>query len=118
MHDSLSVHPVANLFPMLPEDELQELADDIRANGLQHPIVLDKDGVLIDGRNRWAACQIASVDPRFDVLNGQDPVSYILSSNIARRHMNAGQRAMTTAKARLFLRNKFTQQKAADASGL
>jgi ParB-like chromosome segregation protein Spo0J len=50
-----AVHPVANLFPMLPDDELQELADDIRANGLQHPIVLDKDGVLIDGRNRWAA---------------------------------------------------------------
>jgi len=66
-----------------------------------HPIVINTDGVLIDGRNRWAACQMASVEPRFDVLNGQDPVAYILSSNIARRHMNAGQRAMVTAKARL-----------------
>jgi hypothetical protein len=56
-----------------------------------------KDGVLIDGRNRWAACQMAGVDPRFDVLNGQDPVAYILSSNIKRRHMNAGQRAMAIA---------------------
>jgi hypothetical protein len=93
------VHPVANLFPMLPDDELQELADDIRANGLQHPIVLDKDGVLIDGRNRWAACQMANVDPTFTTINGQDPVAYILSSNDARRHMNKGQRAMIRAKA-------------------
>lgn len=91
------VHPVAALFPMLPEDELQELADDIRANGLRHPIVLDKDGTLIDGRNRWAACQIANIDPRFDVLNGDDPVARILSENIARRHMSKGQRAMVVA---------------------
>lgn len=93
------VHPVANLFPMLPDDELQELADDIRANGLQHPIVLDKDGVLIDGRNRWAACQVAGVDPRFEMLNGQDPVAYILSANVNRRHLTKGQRAMAASEA-------------------
>lgn len=94
------VHPVADLFPMLPEDELHELAADIRANGLQHPLVIDKDGVLIDGRNRWAACQIAGVDPRFEELaDGVDPVAYILSTNVQRRHMNAGQRAMVTVRA-------------------
>lgn len=85
---------------MLPEDELHELAADIRANGLQHPLVIDKDGVLIDGRNRWAACQIAGVDPRFEELaDGVDPVAYILSTNVQRRHMNAGQRAMVTVRA-------------------
>jgi ParB-like chromosome segregation protein Spo0J len=110
------VHPVADLFPMLPDDELQELADDIRANGLQHPIVLDKDGVLIDGRNRWAACQIAGVDPKFTTINGQDPVAYILSSNIARRHMNKGQRAMAVAKACSF--SEQSQRRAAASIGI
>jgi hypothetical protein len=39
------------------EEELKELADDITVNGLQNPIVLNHDGtVLIDGRNRWLAC--------------------------------------------------------------
>jgi hypothetical protein len=61
---------------------------------------------------------MASVEPKFDVLNGQDPISYILSSNIARRHMNAGQRAMATAKAKLFPGNKITQAEAAQASGV
>ena len=56
---------------------------------------------LIDSRNRWAACQIAGVDPKFTTLNGQDPVAYILSSNVARRHMNAGQRAMVAARVKL-----------------
>ena len=87
----------AAVFPMLPEDELAELAADIKANGLIHPIVLDETGALIDGRNRLAACRMAGVEPRFASLNGHDPVAYILSSNISRRNLTKGQRAMAVA---------------------
>lgn len=92
----LPVHPSAEVFPMLPPDELAELADDIKRNGLAHPIVV-KDGTLIDGRNRREACRIAGVEPRTVELNGQDATAYILSSNIARRHLTKGQRAMAVA---------------------
>lgn len=88
------IHEAADVFPMLPEDELQELAADIKANGLIHPIVLDDAGTLIDGRNRLAACQIAGVEPTYTSLNGTDPVAYILSANVARRNLTKGQRAM------------------------
>jgi hypothetical protein len=94
------IHPVAALFPMLPDDELEELAADIKVNGLIHPIVLDHDGQLIDGRNRLRACSLAGVEPQFTALNGHDPVAYILSSNVNRRHMTAGQRAMALARTR------------------
>lgn len=47
---------------MIPDDEMQELAADIEENGLIHPIVI-KGNVLIDGRNRLAACKIAGVNP-------------------------------------------------------
>ncbi len=93
-----SVHPVAALFPMLPEDELRDLADDIKTNGLQQPVVVS-DGVLIDGRNRLAACEMAKVDPEFVEMNGADPVQFILSANLNRRHMSKGQRATAVAKA-------------------
>lgn len=89
----LKVHPAAEVFPMLGDDELRDLAEDIKANGLIHPIVLDKDGVLIDGRNRLAACNLAGVEPEFETLNGHDPVAFILSSNIQRRQMSKGQQA-------------------------
>jgi hypothetical protein len=113
-----AVHPVAELFPMLPDDELAELAEDIRINGLQQPIVLDEDGTLIDGRNRWAACQMVSVEPRFVTLNGADPVAYILSANVHRRHISAGQRAMIAVVAlgidsEDFLRSKNAKEIAA-----
>jgi hypothetical protein len=91
-------HPVAALFPMLSEDELADLADDIAANGLLEPIVLDQDGLLIDGRNRLAACRLAGVEPRFVQLAHPDPAGYIISLNLTRRHMTQTQRAVIAAE--------------------
>jgi hypothetical protein len=82
---------------MLSQDELADLADDIRTNGLVHAIVVDDDGMLIDGRNRLAACKIAGVEPRFERLIGTDPAAYIVSSNLKRRNLKKGQQAMATA---------------------
>jgi ParB-like nuclease domain len=92
------VHPVADAFPAMSSAELQELADDIRANGLAHPIVRDRNGVILDGLNRLRACEIAGVEPRFTVFEGDDPVAFIVSSNLKRRHLNESQRAMVASK--------------------
>jgi ParB-like chromosome segregation protein Spo0J len=98
----IAIHPAAAVFPMLTDDELADLAEDIKANGLLHPIVLDADGVLIDGRNRYAACELAGVAPRFTTLpDDVDPVAYILAANVARRHLTQAQRAMAAAQVRL-----------------
>lgn len=96
----IDVHPAANVFPMLSQDELAELANDISENGLRDPIVLqeiDGEPVLIDGRNRRAACKLAKVDPEVRWLNGEDATSFIWSTNGTRRHLNAGQRALAYA---------------------
>src|SRR5262245_31292829 len=92
----LPVHPAAEIFPMMEDEELNELAEDIRTNGQIHPLVT-KDGQLIDGRNRREACKRAGVIPTTIELDGQDPAAYILGSNIRRRHMTKGQQAMATA---------------------
>lgn len=95
------VHPYADVFPMLNEAELNELADDIADNGLNEPLVLQRiEGVetLIDGRNRRAACAIAGVVPAVRWLDESvDARAYIWSTNGTRRHLTAGQRAMTYA---------------------
>jgi ParB-like chromosome segregation protein Spo0J len=91
------VHPVADLFPMLGQDELAELAEDIKQRGLLHPIVLDAEGRVLDGRNRLAACELAGVEPAFVIYDGEDPDGYALAVNIARRHLTKGQQAMVAA---------------------
>lgn len=93
----IEVHPFAARFPMLSDDEIADLAEDIKANGLIHPIVLDAEGLLIDGRNRLRACEIAGVEPRFTTYEGEDPVAFILSVNLNRRHMSKGQKTMMSA---------------------
>ncbi|HCT81097.1 MAG TPA: plasmid replication/partition related protein [Micromonosporaceae bacterium] len=99
MNRNYDVHPVAALFPMLAADELAELAADIKQRGLLHPVVLDGDGRILDGRNRMAACEMAGVEPEFITYEGDDPEGYALAVNIKRRNLTKGQQAMVAAKA-------------------
>jgi len=91
-------HPLSQILPMMPETDLAELAADIKQNGLRAPITL-LDGKVLDGRNRYRACQIAGVEPRFKDFNGNgDPLAFIISANVRRRHLTESQRAMIAAK--------------------
>lgn len=65
-------HPYADEFPMASQDELDELAASIATVGLIHPIVLTPQGLVLDGRNRLAACEKAGVEPTFETRDGDD----------------------------------------------
>src|ERR1043166_7584040 len=64
-----SFHSLCVIFPVMPDAELSELANDIKENGLREPNVL-LDGKILDGRNRYLACQKASVTPKFKTFKG------------------------------------------------
>jgi hypothetical protein len=86
-------HPACLAFPLLPDAELQELAEDIKLCGLLNPIVVYR-GQILDGRNRLAACELAGVAPRFIEWSGSSPVEWVISVNLHRRHLSASQRAV------------------------
>ena len=87
-------HEIAELFPMLSEEELQAQADDIKNNGLIHPILLF-EGKILDGRNRYVACGMANVVARFDRFDGtfSEAMARVWSENIHRRDLTSSQRA-------------------------
>jgi len=100
-----SVHPEAECWPMLPPDKLAEMADNIKARGLDEAIVL-QGRVLIDGRNRLRACEIAGVKPSFRqwkaAKKGDTVEAFIDARNDKRRHLDESQRALVAErKARL-----------------
>ena len=93
MH-GLTFHPACLLFPPMSQEELRELAADIKERGLLNPIVLIKNQVL-DGRNRLAACELAGVEPRFVQWDGKgSPTEWVISQNLFRRHLTSSQRAV------------------------
>ncbi len=81
-------HPICLLIPSADEYELQDLTDDIRAHGLIDPIVLF-EGMILDGRNRAAACERAGVRPRYAQFGGgrEDALILVVSHNLKRRHL-------------------------------
>lgn len=81
-------HPAAGAFPLLPEIELANLADDIRMRGVRVPIVRYK-GLIIDGRNRYLACLRLGITPPEVEWDGseEDLEAEIDSLNEHRRHL-------------------------------
>jgi hypothetical protein len=97
------VHPAAELFPLLPDAELAELAEDIRIRGLVEAVWLyddpERGTVLLDGRNRARACEITGVPVQTRTYTGTDPIGFSIAQNLKRRHLTTGQKAAVAYEA-------------------
>ena len=93
----LPFHPLANIFPLMDGSDFRELVEDIRSHGLREPVVIH-EGAVLDGRNRQRACAAAQVPIRYEPFSGSDPVAFVISMNLRRRHLNESQRAMVAQK--------------------
>jgi hypothetical protein len=99
-----TIHPVALKFPELPPDEFEALKESIRKHGLFEPIIVNGDGVILDGRHRYQACLELNRPPmmfNFADVKGADNLSaeeFIFDSNMKRRHLSESQRAAVAAE--------------------
>lgn len=95
----MEYHPIACIFPLLPEEDLAALAEDIKAHGLRQPIITF-EGKVLDGRNRSTACLLAGVEPKYREFSGTtgDAFDFVWSENVHRRHLQSGQAAACHVK--------------------
>jgi ParB-like chromosome segregation protein Spo0J len=93
----LATHPLAEIFPLIDEDSFVALKNDIAAHGLHEPIWF-YEGQILDGRHRYRACRELELDCPTRSYTGDDPLGFMLSMNLQRRHLNESQRAMVAAK--------------------
>ena len=92
----LPSHPFADVLPLLEGEAFGSFVADIKANGLLEPITIH-EGLILDGRNRWNACKAAGVEPQFLEFDGDDPLAFVLSLNLHRRHLTPSQCSMLGA---------------------
>lgn len=96
---SYDFHALANTLPLIDGAEFDELVDRIRQDGLIDPITLWQ-GKILDGRNRYRACQAAGVEAHFEEFDGDEDAArrLVYSKNITRRHLTDSQKAMAAAR--------------------
>lgn len=121
----LKAHPIADAFPMLPDDQILDIAISIGRNGLRDPITLF-EGMILDGRNRDKACEKAGITPtfeEFDPAKDGSPAQFVADKNLKRRDLTSGQKAMAALKlipffeAEIKARNGATEAPAGDDKG-
>ena len=93
----MKFHEYAEIYRMLSDEEISALAQDISKRGQLISIVLYQ-GQILDGRNRFLACQKAGVTPEFREYTGDDPIGQIAALNDHRRHDSPAERALVGAR--------------------
>ena len=73
-------------------EDFQALVDDIDNNGQREPVMI-YEGMVLDGWHRYQACTSLGMEPTKFEFQGDDPVAFVLSQNLHRRHLSASQRA-------------------------
>lgn len=89
----LKQHPLSSAFPAMNADDFAALVDDIKANGQREPVTIH-EGMVLDGWHRYQACLQIGINPQqFNFDKDKDPVAFVLSENLHRRHLTPSQRA-------------------------
>src|SRR5438093_7299034 len=88
---SIRFHPeYERIIPKLKSEEYQELKSSIAENGLYHPIIINKDGFVLDGHHRFKACCELGIEPKLEVMSFDDPHMeriFVIDTNLARRQL-------------------------------
>mgnify|MGYP001588860870 CR=1 FL=1 len=112
----MKYHKYADFFPLMNDEQLAELALDIKTNGLLEPIWTYEDAIL-DGRNRYLACEKVGVKPRFEEYKGDSPIAFVVSLNLMRRQLTHVQRTVVAVEIYEPLQNEARKRMATSGPG-
>ena len=68
----------------------------IKNYGQWYPIVVTKQGIILDGHHRFKACQELNIEPKIEIkssLSEIDQKIFVIDSNLKRRQLNDFQKA-------------------------
>jgi ParB-like chromosome segregation protein Spo0J len=86
----------ADLVPPLSTEEYESLKESIKQNGLWVPIVVNNQGIVLDGHHRFKACQELGIEEsKTTTREFKDKLEeklFVIDCNLSRRQLNDFQR--------------------------
>jgi hypothetical protein len=89
----MEFHEAAEIFPLMGGAPFDELVSSIKGGFDERFPIFTLDGKILDGRNRYRACELLGVTPVTKAWDGADPVAFVIKANLVRRQLTTGQRA-------------------------
>src|SRR5262249_45139337 len=102
---TMEPHPYALLVPPLTDDEYRALREDIAEHGILYPVLVDDDGLVLDGVHRGRVAAELGIEPpvsHVGHLDDERKLHLAVGLNMRRRHLDAERR-------RMFVRNLRTE---------
>jgi N6-adenosine-specific RNA methylase IME4 len=94
----LNIHTIteyAELVPPLTDEEYNSLKQSIKENGQQLPILVNNEGVVLDGHHRFKICDELKITPKHKTETFENKLYeklFVIDSNLQRRQLNKFQR--------------------------
>ena len=101
-------HALSAIMPDLSEIEYNDLKQDIQKNGINNKEIIIYQNEILDGWHRYKiACELNLLDT-IDLVHispSINPVVYVYSQNLHRRHLTEGQRSQIAVEAHKWLQH-------------
>jgi len=89
------------VMPDLPDEEYEALKEDIRKNGIRHPIDVSPDGEILDGHHRWRIARELGIEVPtqvIDVETDEEKKEWVVKSNLLRRQLSTKEKYLLYAE--------------------
>jgi hypothetical protein len=96
----MELHEFCLMIPEHSPGEFRTLVNDLKKTGKLIEAITTFEGKVLDGRGRQKACAEAGIQPRYMPFQGtrKEAFAFVLSKNLARRHLTIKQRKILAAK--------------------
>jgi len=94
-------HPSAKLVREMTSEEWGAFLPDVIRRGVQNPIVVQKGGIILDGRHRVRAAEERddeTIPARVVDFDQQEQLEFMLLAALRQRHLTTSERALIAAK--------------------
>jgi ParB-like chromosome segregation protein Spo0J len=93
----------ASMVPEQSPQEYESLKQSIKEDGLYVPIIVNQNGIILDGHHRYKACQELGIEPKTIVKEFEDKLDeqlFVIDCNLIRRQLNNFQKTELALKSK------------------